>query len=232
VNTALGGWPLIALCGVLGLAFGSFANVAVHRWPRRESITAPPSRCPSCHEPIRPHDNIPLVSYVLLRGRCRHCGARISWGYPAVELLVAVLWAIVATVHGPVWELPALLLLTWALVVATLIDIPHRIIPNRLTYPLAPTILGLLIFAAMLGGAWGDFRRAVIIGLVLPFGMFALSEVFRLVRGKAGMGMGDVKLAVSLGLVLGWLGGMETVIALYATIIAAVAVAAVLLAAG
>jgi leader peptidase (prepilin peptidase) / N-methyltransferase len=225
-------WMVVATCALLGAAFGSFANVAVHRWPRRERVTSPPSQCSACGERIRVIDNIPVLSWLLLRGRCRSCGERISWGYPAVEILVAVIWALIAVVHGLAWELPALLLMGWALVVVTLIDLPHRIIPNALTYPLAPILLGLLTLAALMDGAWGDLRRAVIVGLALPVGMFVLSEIFRFARGQAGMGMGDVKLAVSLGLVLGYLGGWETVVALYATIIAAVLVAVVLMLAG
>jgi leader peptidase (prepilin peptidase) / N-methyltransferase len=228
----LAGWPLVALCGALGLAFGSFANVAIHRWPKREHLTTPRSRCPHCGEAIRPADNIPLVSFAILRGRCRHCGERISWRYPSIELLVAVIWALIAVVHGATWELPALLIMGWALVVTTLIDLEHRIIPNALTFRLAPILLVLLVGAAALDGAWGALIRAVIIGLALPIGMFVLSEIFRLIRGQSGMGMGDVKLAASLGLVLGYLGGWEVVIALYATIITAVVVAIGLLVAG
>ncbi|HEX2027492.1 MAG TPA: prepilin peptidase [Nitriliruptorales bacterium] len=217
--------PVVLVASLLGLVFGSFANVAIHRWPRRESIVRPASRCPACGTPIRPRDNIPVVSWLLLRATCRDCGARISFRYPVVELLVGVLWGLVAAVHGVTWALPAFLLLAWALVVATLIDLEHRIIPNKLTYPLAPVTLALLLLGAAGDGSWADLRRAVVVGIALPVGMFLLSEAFRHLRGQSGMGMGDVKLAVSLGLVLGWLGGWETVIGLYATVIAAVVVA-------
>ncbi len=149
-----------------------------------------------------------------------------------VQLLVAVVWALTAFVHGPVWELPALLAVGWGVVVATVVDLELRIIPNKLTYRLAPTVLLLLVGAAALDGAWSDLRRAIVAGLALPGGMLLLSEAFRLMRGQPGMGMGDVKLAVSLGLALGYLGGWEVVIAVYASVIAAVMVAFGLILAG
>lgn len=221
----LTGWPLVALCVVLGLAFGSFANVAIHRWPLREKLTSPRSQCPKCREPIRAGDNLPILSFVLLRGRCRHCREPISFRYPVIELLTAVVFGLLAAVHGPVWELPALLLLGWALIVATFIDLEHTIIPNALTLRVAPILLVLLAVAGVVGGGWAAFGRAVVLGLVLPVGMLVLSEVFRLARGLPGMGMGDIKLAASIGLVLGYLGGWYIVVALYATIIVAAVVA-------
>lgn len=228
----LAGWPLVAISALFGLLFGSFANVAIHRWPRRESIVTPRSRCPSCGTEIRSLDNIPVLSWAILRGRCRHCGERISWRYPAVETLVAVIWGLIAAVHGPTAALPALLLLGWALVVVTLIDLEHLIIPNRLTYRLAPIMAVLLVAAAVTDGAWADLRRGLVVAMVLPGGMLLLSEAFRAARGQAGLGMGDVKLAITLGLVLGYLGTWSVVIALYATIITAVTVAFGLIIAG
>jgi leader peptidase (prepilin peptidase) / N-methyltransferase len=228
----LGGSLLVALCAVLGLAFGSFANVAIQRWPKREKLTSPRSQCPHCEAPIRAGDNIPLVSFVLLRGKCRNCGESISFRYPVVELLVAVIWALLAVIHGPVWVLPAMLLLAWALVVATFIDLEHTIIPNALTFRLPPILLVLLLVAGLFDWAWADFGRAVLLGIVLPVGMLILSELFRVVRGLPGMGMGDIKLGVSIGLVLGYLGGWYVIVALYATIMAAAVVAIALMAWG
>ena len=225
-------WAVVTAAAVLGAVFGSFANVAIHRWPRQLSVVSPPSACPACGTPIRPIDNIPVASWLILRGRCRSCAAPISARYPLVEIAVATLWALVALVHGPVWHLPALLVLAWALVVASAIDIEYRIIPNRLTYRLAPVLLVLLASAAALDQRWGSLVRALIAGVALPLGLFALAEGFRLVRGKRGMGMGDVRLAVSLGLVLGYLGGWEIVIGLYAAIGSAVVVVAGLMLTG
>jgi leader peptidase (prepilin peptidase) / N-methyltransferase len=228
----LAGWLLVAVIAVLGLGFGSFANVAIHRWPKREKLTAPRSQCPHCEAPLRAGDNIPLVSFVLLRGRCRNCGEPISFRYPVVELLVAVIWALLAVVHGPVWELPAMLLLAWGLVVATFIDLEHTIIPNALTFRLPPILLVLLALAGLLDWAWGDFARAAILGVVLPIGMLVVSEIFRFIRGLPGMGMGDIKLAASIGLVLGYFGGWYVLLALFLTIMAAAAVAIALMIAG
>ncbi|MGH3441710.1 MAG: prepilin peptidase, partial [Nitriliruptorales bacterium] len=127
---------------------------------------------------------------------------------------------------------PALLVMAWALVVATAIDLEHRIIPNRLTYPLVPLLLALLLLAAAFDGSWGALLRGVIAGLAIPAGMLLLSEIFLRLRGQAGMGMGDVKLAVSIGLVLGYLGGWHVAVGLYAAILVAVVVAAALLVSG
>lgn len=225
-------WIAALGAGVLGLIVGSFANVAIHRWPRGESVVSPPSACPACGTAIRPRDNIPVVSWLLLRGRCRDCGEPISPRYPSVEAVTGALWATVAAVHGWTWLLPALLAFTWVLVVATVIDLRHRIIPNRLTYRAAPVLLALLAVAAATRGEWGDLGRGIVAGLAIPIVMFLLSEGFRLARGQAGMGMGDVKLAVSIGLVVGYLGGWELLVAFYGTAVAGAAVVVVLLVAG
>jgi leader peptidase (prepilin peptidase) / N-methyltransferase len=145
---------------------------------------------------------------------------------------MAVLFGAVGWAWGLDPLLPALLVFTWALLVATAIDLEFRIIPNRLTYRLPLVLLPLLILAAWADGAWVDLRRAVIAGVAIPLVMFLLSELFRLLRGKAGMGMGDVKLAVSIGLVVGYLGGMELLVFAYGSVIAAVVVAFTLIATG
>ncbi|WP_281175603.1 prepilin peptidase [Nitriliruptor alkaliphilus] len=213
---------------------GSFANVPIHRWPRQGTVTEPKrSACPSCGTLIAARDNVPVVSWLVLRGRCRTCGEAISPRYLVVEVITAVLFAGVAWIW---WEQPVLLLtflvFTWSLVVATAIDLEHRIIPNRLTYRLPFVLLPLLIAHALLTDTLTDLRRGVIAGLAIPFGMFLLSELFRLLRGQSGMGMGDVKLAVSLGLVVGYLGGIQLVAFAYGTIISAVVVAFGLIAVG
>jgi leader peptidase (prepilin peptidase) / N-methyltransferase len=223
---------LVLGSAAVGALLGAVANIAIHRLPRVENVTWFPSSCPSCATRILSQDGAPTVSWLLLTGKCRHCGRRISWRYPAVAAVTAVLFGLVATIHGSTWTLPSLLALTWALVVTTAIDLEHRIIPNKLTYPLFPLLLAWLVGAAAWEDAWSDLRRGVVVGLALPVGMFVLSEVFRLLRGQPGMGMGDVKLGFSLGLVLGYLGPWEVAIGLYATIIASVVVAFVLIAAG
>jgi leader peptidase (prepilin peptidase) / N-methyltransferase len=221
--------------GVLGLAVGSFANVPIHRWPRRQTVTEPKrSACPVCETLIPARDNVPVVSWLLLRGRCRSCGSPISPRYLVVEVVTAALFAGVAWVW---WESPVLLaaflVFTWSMVVATAIDLEHRIIPNRLTYRLPFVLLvPLAIQAFVVDDGWPDLRRALIAGVAIPLGMFLLSELFRLLRGQVGMGMGDVKLAASIGLVVGYIGGIQLVAFAYATIISAVVIAIVLIALG
>ena len=216
--------------GLLGLVLGSFANVPIHRWPRGGTVSEPRrSACPGCGAAIAARDNIPVVSWIALRGRCRHCGTPIPVRYLLVEVMTGALFAGVAWAWGVDPLLPALLVLTWALVVATAIDLEFRIIPNRLTYRLPLVLLPLVVAAAWYDGAWTDLRRAVITAVALPGIMLLLSEAFRLLRGQPGIGMGDIKLAVSLGLVVGYLGGMEIVVFAYGAVISAVAIAVVLM---
>ncbi|MEX1176847.1 MAG: prepilin peptidase [Nitriliruptor sp.] len=220
---------------LLGLLLGSFANVPIHRWPRQQTIAEPKrSSCPACGMLIAARDNVPVVSWLVLRGRCRSCGAAISPRYLVVEVVTAVLFGAVAWVW---WVEPVLLLtlliFTWSLIVATAIDLEHRIIPNRLTYRLPFVLLvPLAIHTLVLTDTWRDLRRGLIAAVAIPLAMFLLSEAFRLLRGQVGMGMGDVKLAASLGLVVGYLGGFQLVAFAYGTIISAVVVAFGLIALG
>lgn len=225
---------ITVFAGVLGAALGSFANVPIHRWPRQQTVTDPKrSACPSCGALITARDNLPVLSWLALRGRCRSCDAAIGARYLAVEVVTALLFAGVAWVHhDQLLLLGTLLIFTWAMVVATAIDLEWRIIPNRLTYPLPLALLVPLAVHAAMTDTFADLRRGVIAGLAIPLGMFLLSELFRLLRGQAGMGMGDVKLAVSLGLVVGYLGGLQLVAFAYATIISAVLVAMTLVLSG
>jgi leader peptidase (prepilin peptidase) / N-methyltransferase len=224
---------LVVAAILVGLVLGSFANVPIHRWPAGGTVTEPKrSSCPSCGTQIRAIDNIPVVSWILLKGRCRDCDAAISPRYLVVEVVTGVLFGAVAWVWGFDPLLPALLVLTWSLVVATAIDLEHRIIPNRLTFRLPVILLPLLVFAAAVDGAWPDLLRGIIAAVAVPGVMLALSELFRLLRGQPGIGMGDIKLAISLGQVIGYLGGFELVVFAYATIISAVVIAIVLLVAG
>jgi leader peptidase (prepilin peptidase)/N-methyltransferase len=177
----------------VGAAAGSFLNVVVWRVPRGESVVAPPSHCPSCGARIRPRDNIPIVSWLILRGRCRSCEAPISARYPLVEALTAVLFAAIVAARGLetdlVWQLP----LAAGLVAIAAIDLDHRIIPNAILIPLA---------------VWGAGSAAIVRTGDLPellawgAGAFAFFLVTVLAY-PAGMGMGDVKLAGVIGLYLG-----------------------------
>ncbi len=203
------------LCGLLGLAFGSFANVVIHRVPAGESVVSPPSACPRCGTPIRPLDNIPVVSWLLLRARCRSCGEPISVRYPLVELAGGILFAVVGGwVAGAAepdwWALPGFLLFVWMLLVVAVIDAETRRIPNALTYPLIPALLVLLGAAALANGEPGRLLRCVLGGLAV----FAFLLLLALISPR-GMGMGDVKLGAFLGIGLGYLGWGPLVVGLF-----------------
>jgi leader peptidase (prepilin peptidase) / N-methyltransferase len=190
----------IALFAVLGLIFGSFLTVVIHRVPRGESVVRPRSRCPRCGAEIRAIDNIPVVSYLFLRGRCGRCGAPVSLEYPLTELLTAALFGASAAVHrDPVVAGVVALFLAVMLAVA-LIDARWRIVPNRIVYPAVLVGLGALIVGHVAGAPVDAVRGLV--GLALYAGpLFLVALVV-----PHGMGMGDVKLAALIGLVLGSLG--------------------------
>ena len=192
---------VILVCGLLGLAIGSFLNVVIWRVPRKESVVRPPSHCPQCETPIRPVDNVPVLSWLLLRGRCRHCGNPIAVRYPLVEASCGVLFVAVAARFGTAWELPAYLVLTAALLAISIIDLEHFIVPDRITAPLTIAALALFGLAAIAEGNGWRFGRALLGGVAY----FAFLLVLNLLYPR-GMGMGDVKLSFSLGLFLGWLG--------------------------
>ena len=192
---------LTALCGVFGLLIGSFLNVVIWRVPRGESIVRPPSHCPGCDTPIAPRDNLPVLSWLLLRGRCRHCGTRISWRYPAVELATAGLFVAVAAKFGAHADLPAYLYLAAISIALALIDLEHFRLPDPITLPSYPVAILLLLIPAVADSSWWEFERALI-GMAA---LFAFYDVVAFIAPK-GMGGGDVKLAGVLGLYLGWLG--------------------------
>lgn len=192
---------LVLFCGLLGLAIGSFLNVVIWRVPRKLSVVRPPSHCPQCETPIRPLDNVPVLSWLLLRRRCRHCGNPIPVRYPLVEAGCGVLFAVVAARFGASWELPAYLVLAAALLAISIIDLEHFIVPDRITIPLTVSALALLGLAAAADRNGWRFGRTVLGGLAF----FAFLLLLNLLYPR-GMGMGDVKLSFSLGLYLGWLG--------------------------
>ena len=172
---------------------GSFLNVVIHRLPLGESLASPGSRCPRCGTPVKPYDNVPVVSWLVLRGRCRHCGAPISPRYPVVELLTALVFAAVVAVRGFDNDLVLELPFVAALIALGGIDLDHKLLPNRIVYPMAA--YGAL---ATLLVERGDLVEHLIAGA----GAFAflLAAVLAYPRGK---GMGDVKLAGAMGLYLG-----------------------------
>jgi leader peptidase (prepilin peptidase) / N-methyltransferase len=189
VTTAAGA----SVAGVLGLILGSFLNVVAYRLPRGESLAAPASRCPGCDTPIRPYDNVPVVSWLLLRGRCRSCGESIAWRYPLVELATALLMALTVVVIGPNEEAWLGLAFVLLLVPVTVIDIDFRVIPNKLM--LVGTVAALAILALTRPGDIPEH----LIAAVAAGGFLLVAAI----AYPAGMGMGDVKLAFVMGLFLG-----------------------------
>ena len=192
---------VVVFSAVLGLAIGSFLNVVIWRVPRKESVVRPPSHCPQCETPISPRDNVPVLSWLFLSGKCRHCKNPIPVRYPLVEAGCGVLFLVVAARFGASWELPAYLVLTAALLAISIIDLEHFIVPDRITAPLTVSALALLGLAALAEGDGWRFGRTLLGGVAF----FAFLLLLNILYPK-GMGMGDVKLAFSLGLYLGWLG--------------------------
>ncbi|WP_432547103.1 prepilin peptidase [Kineococcus sp. SYSU DK004] len=189
------------LCALLGLLIGSFLNVVVHRVPAGLSVVHPPSACPGCGAAVLRRDNVPVLSWLLLRGRCRSCRAPISARYPLVELGTAVLFAAVAHVVGPTWALPAYLYLAAIAVALALIDLDVRRLPDPIVLPSYVVAGALLLLASAGTGDWAAAGRAVAGMLVLGLLYGAL-----FVAKPGGMGLGDVKLSGVLGLYLGWWG--------------------------
>ena len=185
---------------LLGLVVGSFANVCIHRLPRRQSVVSPPSRCPSCGSLIRARDNVPVLSWVWLGGRCRSCRAPISLRYPAVEAANGLLWLALAVLRGPRAQTFVAMALVTALLVLSLIDLDHQLLPDAITLPgiaagLAASFLpgspvrplGALLAAA---GGWLAFA--------------AVAKAYQRLRRTEGLGQGDWKMAAMLGAFLGW----------------------------
>ncbi len=185
--------------GMFGLLVGSFLNVCIHRLPRGQSVVAPRSRCPACGEPIRALDNIPVLSYLLLRGQCRNCGAPISVQYPAVEALTAALFVAAVAAFGPTPRGILATLFLCGLVVAAFVDLEHQIIPHAVTLPGIPLgILGSLIGA-------GPSLLEALIGCLAGAGFVYLIALYcEVILGREAMGLGDVNLVAMMGAFLGW----------------------------
>ena len=213
---------LIISCGVLGLLVGSFLNVVIYRLPKmmerdwkiqaREVLGLPPeasgprfdlilphSSCPHCNHQIRPWQNLPVISYLSLGGRCAHCKSPISKRYPLVELACGVLSAYIAWHFGYGWQTAAMLLLTWGLLAMSMIDADHQLLPDSLVMPLL--WLGLIVNAYGLFTSLSDALWGAVAGYLLLWSVFWL---FKLVTGKEGMGYGDFKLLAMLGAWGGW----------------------------
>jgi len=229
VAQAPGAW--IALACVLGLLIGSFLNVVIHRlpvmlerqWreqcagldapgtpspprPPRYDLIVPRSACPACRAPIRSWHNIPVLSWLWLRGRCADCHARISIRYPLIELLCGLLTAAVAWRFGVGWQVLGGALLTWALIALTGIDLDHQLLPDALTLPLLwGGLLASLGWSALTPGSFPVSPTDALIGAAAGYlSLWTVYHLFRLCTGKEGMGYGDFKLLAALGAWLGW----------------------------
>src|SRR5918994_6753963 len=193
-------WVRVVVALPLGLAFGSFLTLAIHRVPAGESVVRPLSRCPSCGTQLRAVDNVPIVSWIALRGRCHACGARISVAYPLTELVTGGLFVATALVFEDVWATALLAPFLGLLFALSVIDIRHHKIHNRLVYP-ALVLSAAWVAAADLAGSELSAPSAGIGFLAYGVGLLVVALI-----SPRGMGMGDVKLAGLVGLVLGSLG--------------------------
>lgn len=186
---------------IIGLIIGSFLNVCIWRLPRQESLIRPSSHCPSCNAPVAFYDNIPIISYLLLMGRCRSCGHPISWRYPLVELINGLGYWMLLWQHGLGWPFVIYATLFSALLVITFIDLDHQIIPDRITLP--GMVIGLIAAATILPHGLKNGLG----GFLLGGGLFYLIAVL----SRGGMGGGDIKMIAMVGAFLGWQGVLLTI---------------------
>ena len=213
---------LIFGAALLGLAVGSFLNVVIHRLPRGESLWRPGSRCAACGEPVRPRDNVPLLSYLVLRGRCRACGATISPRYPLVEAATAAAFVGCLLRFGPSPAAAVGAVLCCLLVALALIDFEHYLLPDSLTLPGIALGWGLQLWNPDPG------LLAAVVGALIGAGLlFLLGETWSWLRDEEAMGLGDVKLLAMVGAFLGWRGVLAS-LALGALLGAAVGIGLIL----
>jgi len=217
--------PVIyVIAGIFGAVIGSFLNVVIHRVPREESIVLPSSRCPSCGTAIAFYDNVPVLSYLMLGGRCRGCKVHISARYPAVEALTALLWVAVAWRDGLTFALPFDLIFVTAITALIFIDAEHMILPNAITYPgIAFALIARVALPLLMGEPHFDDLPMLLNGLLAGMPVLAASLVGALIgalagggslwlmgwiweklRGVEAMGLGDVKMMFMVGAYLGW----------------------------
>ncbi len=218
---------VVVVAAALGLVFGSFGTVVAWRVPRKESIVKPGSHCPSCNTLIKPYDNIPIVSWLALGGKCRACKARVSVRYPLVELGVAALFAAVAWRVPSYWEIPAYCAAALVLVILTDVDIELHRLPTPIVYGGVLVCGSLLVLAAAGVGYWHALLTAAICGVAFTAFFFVIHFA-----SPKGMGRGDVRLAGLCGMLLGFLGWRIAVVGFMAAVIAAGLFAIGLLAAG
>jgi len=192
--------------GLFGLVIGSFLNVVIYRLPRGQSLVTPPSRCPKCGYSLKWYDNIPVLGWVALGGRCRNCRNPISAQYPIVELITGALFVLVVWTTPDVPLLASRLVLVCILIALFGIDLEHQILPNTITLP--GIIVGL-IFSAVAPPGWQD----AVLGTLLGGGsLYGIAAAYYLVRREEGLGMGDVKMLAMIGAFLGWKAVLVTLI--------------------
>ena len=192
---------------VFGALIGSFLNVCIFRLPAGQSIVAPASRCPACGTPVRHRDNVPIISYLLLRGRCRACGSAISPRYPAVEALTGLLFVLVLYRVGPLPVGAVYASFVAALIVISFIDLDHQIIPDVISLP--GIVIGVLLSAFGYGPALIDSVVGVLVGGGL---LYAVAIGYHALTGREGMGGGDIKLLAMIGAFLGWKNALVTLV--------------------
>ena len=199
---------LLVLIFLFGLCIGSFLNVCIYRIPESKSIVSPGSMCPGCGNPVKFYDNIPLLSFIILRGKCRKCNALISWRYPVVELLTGFFALSLFLKFGSNIDTPIYFVFIAILMVITFIDIDHRIIPDLISLP------GIVFFfIASLTIPTISIKDSVI-GILIGGGiLFIIAELYFRITGKEGMGGGDVKLLAMIGALIGWQGVLFTIFA-------------------
>ncbi|MDI9570887.1 MAG: A24 family peptidase [Pseudomonadota bacterium] len=193
------GWLGIGGAILLGAIVGSYLNVCIYRIPRGESLVFPASRCPRCGSDIPWHDNVPIIGYLLLKGRCRHCRQRISGRYPLVEALSAALASAAYLKFGLSPALPAVFLFLAALIVIVFIDIEHQIIPHEIVLPGIPVFLLAAVFT--MGVSWRDSFLGIMVGIGV---LYLIALYYEQITGNEGMGGGDVNLMAMFGAFLGW----------------------------
>lgn len=194
-------WSSVAIAGILGLLLGSFLNVCALRWPEDQSVVRPRSRCPGCGKPIAWYDNIPVLSWIILRGRCRRCSTRISIQYPLVELAVGLTWAWQVWAHGPGMEALRIALFVTILIGIAVSDVRFYIIPDQ--FSVGGAILGVGLAAIAPGIGIGESLLGAVVGFALLWLVaWGGEKAFK----KEAMGGGDIKMMAMIGAFLGWIG--------------------------
>ncbi len=197
-------WPFVAF--LFGACVGSFLNVVIHRLPLGQSVVTPPSRCPTCGSLLKWYDNVPIFGWLLLRGRCRECRNAISIQYPVVELITALLFALVAWVTPPGPLLVSRLLLVGLLIALFGIDLAHQILPNSITLP---GIVAGLLLSMIAPPGWRDALIGTVLGAAV---LYAIAWAYYWWRREEGLGMGDVKMLAMVGAFLGWKAVLVTLV--------------------